>query len=59
MEKLRELSMHKLTRAIQLRFHFAGTNTTPDDTYDKNICAIQLYTSTLDPTTSRIERVPR
>ena len=26
--------MPKFTRAIHLRFHFAGANTTPDDTYD-------------------------
>ena len=36
-KKLRELSMSKLTRAIHLRFHFTGTNTTPDDTYDPKI----------------------
>ena len=29
--------MPKFTRAIHLRFHFAGTNTTPDDTYDTKI----------------------
>ena len=29
--------MHKFTRAIHLRFHFTGTNTTPDDTYDPKI----------------------
>ena len=29
--------MPKFTRAIHLRFHFAGTNTTQDDTYDPNI----------------------
>ena len=29
--------MPKFTRAIHLRFHFAGTNTTPDDTYDPKI----------------------
>ena len=29
--------MHKFQRAIHLRFHFAGTNTTPDDTYDPKI----------------------
>ena len=36
-KKLKELSMPKFTRAIHLRFHFAGTNTTPDDTYDPKI----------------------
>ena len=36
-KKLRELSMPKFTRAIHLRFHFAGTNTTQDDTYDPKI----------------------
>ena len=29
--------MPKFTRAIHLRSHFAGTNTTPDDTYDPKI----------------------
>ena len=29
--------MPKFQRAIHLRFHFAGTNTTPDDTYDHKI----------------------
>ena len=29
--------MPKFTRAIHLRFHFAGTNTTQDDTYDPKI----------------------
>ena len=36
-KKLKELSMPKFTRAIHLHFHFAGTNTTPDDTYDPKI----------------------
>ena len=36
-KKLKELLMPKFTRAIHLRFHFAGTNTTPDDTYDPKI----------------------
>ena len=29
--------MPKFKRAIHLRFHFAGTNTTPDDNYDPKI----------------------
>ena len=29
--------MPKFTRAIHLRFHFAGTNITQDDTYDPKI----------------------
>ena len=29
--------MPKFKRAIHLHFHFAGTNTTPDDTYDPKI----------------------
>ena len=38
-KKLKELSMPKFTRAIHLRFPFAGTITTPDDTYDpKYMC---------------------
>ena len=36
-KKLRELLMPKFTRAVHLRFHFAGTNTTQDNTYDKEI----------------------
>ena len=36
-KKLRELSMPKFTRAIHLRFHFPGTNTTQDDTYDPKL----------------------
>ena len=36
-KKLRDLSMPKFTRAIHLRFHFAGTNTTQDDTYNPKI----------------------
>ena len=36
-KKLRELSMPTFTQAIHLRFHFAGTNTTQDDTYDPKL----------------------
>ena len=36
-KKLKELSMPKFQRAIHLRFHFARTNSTPDDTYDPKI----------------------
>ena len=32
--KLKEISMPKLQRAIHLRFHFAGTASSPNDTYD-------------------------
>ena len=32
--KLKETSMHKFQRAIHLHFHFAGTTTSPNDTYD-------------------------
>ena len=35
--KLKELSIPKFQRAIHLRFHFARTNNTPDDTYDPKI----------------------
>ena len=34
MKKLKETSMPKFQRAIHLRFHFAGTNASSDDTYD-------------------------
>ena len=33
-KKLKETSMPKFQRVIHLRFHFAGTNTCSDDTYD-------------------------
>ena len=36
-KKLKELSMPKFKRAIHLCFHFSGTNTTPEDTYDPKI----------------------
>ena len=52
MEKLKESSMPKFTRAILLRFHFAGTNATQDDTYDPKIYVRSNWTpphSTLPP----------
>ena len=33
-KELKETSMHKFQQAIHLRFHFAGTNTSSDNTYD-------------------------
>ena len=36
-KKLKDLSMPKITQAIHICFHFARTNTTPDDTYDPRI----------------------
>ena len=52
--------MPKFTRAIHLRFHFAGTNTTQDDTYDPKIYVRSNWTPphwTLPPVvmTKRLE----
>ena len=59
-KKLRELSMPKFTRAIHLRFHFAGTSTTQDDTYDPKLYVKSNWTPphwTLPPVvmTKRLE----
>ena len=52
--------MPQFTRAIHLRFHFAGTNTTQDDTYDPKIYVRSNWTPphwTLPPVvmTKRLE----
>ena len=42
--KLKETSMPKLQRAIHLRFHFAGTTTSSNDTYDPKMYVCSNWT---------------
>ena len=48
-KKLKDASMPNFTRAIHLRFHFAGTNTNQDETYDPKIYVRSKWTPPIGP----------